>query len=129
MGESFAAKVINAVMHSPNWSKTVLIWIYDEHGGYYDHVPPPAAVAPDDVAPRARCPATSPSRFDRYGFRVPAAIVSPYARKDYVSHVVHDHTSVLSLVEHKFNLPALTYRDGAADNLLDSSTSRATPPS
>ena len=45
--------------------------------------------------------------------------MSPYAKKDYVSHVVHDHTSMLSLVEHKWNLPALTNRDGAADNLLD----------
>jgi phospholipase C len=47
-------------------------------------------------------------------------IVSPYARKNYVSHVVHDHTSILSLVEHKWNLPALSNRDAAADNLLDS---------
>jgi phospholipase C len=58
-------------------------------------------------------------RYDRYGFRVPAAVVSPYSRKDYVSHVVHDHTSVLALLEHKFNLPAMTFRDGAADDLLD----------
>jgi phospholipase C len=119
VGESFSAKVVDAVMHSPTWSKTVLIWIYDEHGGYYDHVPPPAAVAPDDIPPRL-LPGDKPFGFDRYGFRVPAAIISPYARKNYVSHVVHDHTSVLSLVEHKFNLPALTNRDGAADNLLDS---------
>jgi phospholipase C len=119
VGEGFASKVVNAVMQSPNWDKTVLIWTYDEHGGYYDHVPPPAAVAPDDVAPRL-LPGDKPFTFARYGFRVPTVIVSPYAKKDYVSHVVHDHTSVLSLVEHKWNLPALTKRDGAADNLLDS---------
>jgi phospholipase C len=46
-------------------------------------------------------------------------VVSPYARKGYVSHVVHDHTSILKLVETKWNLPALTYRDANADNLLD----------
>jgi phospholipase C len=57
--------------------------------------------------------------YTRYGFRVPAVVVSPFAKKNYVSHVVHDHTSILSLVEHKWNLPALTNRDGAADNLLD----------
>jgi phospholipase C len=119
VGESFAARVVNATMQSPQWPKTVLIWIYDEHGGYYDHVAPPTAVAPDAVPPRL-LPGDQPFTFARYGFRVPAAIISPYAKKDYVSRVVHDHTSVLSLVEHKYNLPALTNRDGAADNLLDS---------
>ena len=42
-GDQFVGKVVNAVMSSPNWPKTMLIWTYDEHGGYYDHVPPPAA--------------------------------------------------------------------------------------
>jgi len=119
VGESFSSKVVDAVMHSPAWPSTVLILTYDEHGGYYDHVPPPAAVLPDAVPPRL-LPGDEPFTFARYGFRVPTVIISPYARKDYVSHVVHDHTSTLSLVEHKWNLPALTNRDGAADNLLDS---------
>ena len=66
--------------------------------------------------------------------RVPSVVVSPFARPDYVSHVVHDHTSILKLLETKFNLPALTDRDGAADNLLDcldleSAPAFATPPS
>lgn len=60
-----------------------------------------------------------PGRFDRYGFRVPAGVVSPYAREGYVSRVVHDHTSVLKLVETKWNLPPLTHRDATADDLLD----------
>ena len=51
-GESFAAAVINACMSGPAWESTLLLWIYDEHGGYYDHVPPPPAVAPDDVPAR-----------------------------------------------------------------------------
>jgi hypothetical protein len=50
-GDQFVGKVVNAVMSSPNWPKTMLIWNYDEHGGYYDHVPPPAAIPPDDVPP------------------------------------------------------------------------------
>jgi phospholipase C len=58
--------------------------------------------------------------FGRYGFRVPSGIVSPFARENYVSEVVHDFTSILKLVETKWNLPALTYRDANADNLLDS---------
>jgi phospholipase C len=125
-GEAFAAKVINAALHGPAWPKTLLIWVYDEHGGYYDHVPPPPAVKPDDVPPMLTSTDT-PGAYDRYGFRVPAAIVSPYARKNYVSHVVHDHTSVLKLVETKWNLPALTYRDANADNLLDSIDLHAPP--
>ena len=58
---------------------------------------------------------------------MPAVIVSPYARRDYVSHVVHDHTSILKLIETKWNLPALTYRDANADNLLDSLDLRRRP--
>jgi phospholipase C len=118
LGESFASRVINAVMASPNWPDTVLIWTYDEHGGYYDHVPPPKAAVPDDKKPDITA-SDIQDGYDRYGIRVPAVVVSPFARKDYVSHVVHDHTSVLALLEHKFNLPALTHRDGAADDLLD----------
>jgi phospholipase C len=119
-GERFAADIINAAMHGPNWEKTLLIWTYDEHGGYYDHVPPPRAIRPDNIPPDITVPPDLPGAYDRYGFRVPTVLVSPYARRDYVSHVVHDHTSILKLVETKWNLPAMTYRDANADNLLDS---------
>ena len=47
VGEQFAAKIVNAVLQSPAWDKTLLVWTYDEHGGYYDHVPPPRAIRPD----------------------------------------------------------------------------------
>ena len=115
IGESFAARVINAALHGADWLGTLLVWCYDEHGGYHDHVPPPEAVEPDDRAPDA----PGPFRYDRYGFRVPAVIVSPFARPGYVSHVTHDHTSLLKLIERKWNLPPLTARDEAADDLLD----------
>ena len=135
-GESFAAEVVNQVMHGQGWPETLLIWTYDEHGGYYDHVPPPDAIPPDDV--EGRCMAQRPAwlsllhrmlvprmaedaegdggpmRYDRYGMRVPAVIVSPYARPDYVLSDVLDHTSVLKLVQEKWNLPSLTRRDAAA---------------
>ena len=127
VGEAFAAKVIRAAMASPAWPKTVLVWCYDEHGGYYDHVPPPPAAPPDDVPPKL-LPGDVPGAYDRYGFRVPAVVVSPWARKGYVSSVVRDHTSILKLVETKFNLPALTARDGGADDLLDCLDLGGTPP-
>ncbi len=117
-GDAFLAKVVDAVMSGPKWSKTLLVWTYDEHGGYYDHVPPPAAVPPDDVPPML-APTDIPGSFDRFGFRVPAGVVSPYARRDHVSHTVYDHTSILRLVETKWNLPALTRRDAGANDLLD----------
>jgi phospholipase C len=76
---------------------------------------------------------SGPVRYDRYGFRVPAVIVSPYARPDYVTSQVFDHTSVLKLLELKWNLPPLTRRDAAAaaplDALdLDSEPAFLTPP-
>jgi phospholipase C len=116
LGEAFVAQVVNAVMQSPAWDKTLLVWCYDEHGGYYDHVPPPRAIAPDRIPPDV------PHHYDgfaRYGVRVPAVVVSPWARRSHVSNVVHDHTSVLAFVERKWNLPACTYRDANASPLLD----------
>jgi phospholipase C len=118
-GENFVAKVVNAVFQSPNWKNTMLIYTYDEHGGYYDHVPPPRAVKPDNVPPGADSPGIT-GAYDRLGFRVPTVIVSPFARRNYVSHHVHDHTSIMKLIETKWNLGALTYRDANASNLLDS---------
>ena len=118
-GEAFAAKVIEAVMTGPKWGSTLLIWNYDEHGGYYDHVPPPTAVPPDNIGPDPLLGGPPFDGFGRYGFRVPCALVSPWARPDYVSHNVFDHTSVLKLVETKWNLPALTRRDANAHNMLD----------
>jgi phospholipase C len=120
VGEAFAAGVINAVMAGPAWDRTLLIWTYDEHGGYYDHVPPPPAVPPDSIAPQVPAgQGTAYDGFARYGFRVPCAVVSPWARPRYVSHQVYDHTSILKLVETKWNLPALTYRDANAGDMLD----------
>jgi phospholipase C len=138
-GEAFAAEIISAVLAGPAWPHTLLIWLYDEHGGYYDHVAPPTAVAPDDVPARGvyeRFPVlrlfrntalgrqmtaadAGPRTYTQLGFRVPAVIVSPYARPDYVTEVAYDHTAVLRLIQRKWNLPPLTRRDAAAADLLD----------
>ena len=100
------------------WKNTLLIWTFDEHGGYYDHVVPPAAIRPDAIAPdTGGGPAYT--GFRQYGFRVPCAVISPWARPGYVSHNVFDHTSICALVEAKWNLPAMTRRDANANNMLD----------
>jgi phospholipase C len=118
-GEAFVAQVVGAVMSGPGWGKTLLIWTYDEHGGYFDHVPPPPAIPPDDIPPAVPAGQSAYEGFARYGFRVPFAIVSPWARAHHVSHHVYDHTSICALVEAKWNLPAMTFRDANARNLLD----------
>jgi phospholipase C len=118
-GEAFVASVVSAVMSGPGWMNTLLIWTYDEHGGYYDHVPPPPALAPDDIPPAVAPGQSAYNGFAQYGFRVPFAIVSPFARPAYVSHQVMDHTSICALVEAKWNLPAMTLRDANAVPPLD----------
>jgi phospholipase C len=118
VGEGFLRRVVAALQQSPAWGRTALFITYDEHGGYYDHVPPPPAIKPDAIEPRL--PAGSqPGSYDRYGFRVPMIVVSPWSRPHHVSHRVQDHTSILAFIERKWNLPALTYRDANADPMLD----------
>jgi phospholipase C len=119
VGEALLAQVVQAVGASPLWPSTLLLVTYDEHGGYYDHVPPPVALPPDDIPPLLNPGESAYDGFARYGIRVPSVVVSPYARRNYVSHVLHDHTSLLAMVERKWNLPALTYRDANANDLTD----------
>ena len=118
VGEGYAALIINAVMQGPAWNKTALFWVYDEHGGWYDHVPPQPAVKPDNVEPMLK-PGDTPGSYDSTGFRVPCCVVSAWSKKDYVSHQTFDHTSILKFVETKWNLPALTYRDANAHSMVD----------
>ena len=73
---------------SPLWPRTLFELTYDEHGGYYDHVPPPA-LAPDTIPPLVQPGEQLYEGFARYGIRVPAVVVSPYARRRYVSHVLY----------------------------------------
>jgi phospholipase C len=132
VGEQFVANVTDALFASPDWSSTAMFLTYDENGGFYDHIAPPPAPVPDAIPPMLD-PGDTPGAFDRYGFRVPVAVISPYTKPHYVSHVVEDHTSILRFIETRFGLPALTNRDANANPMLEyfdfSHAAFATPPS
>ena len=117
-GEQLMASVYNAVRSGPNWDRTLLIVTYDEHGGNFDHVPPPAAPSPGGPEPDGFA-------FDRYGIRVPAIIVSPYVPAGSVirppdgSSHPFDHTTIITTLRALFGLSGpLTRRDAAAPDLL-----------
>ena len=166
-GQYFVSTIVAALRNGPNWKDSILLFTYDEHGGFYDHTLPPAApqgggLTPDGIAPGqcadlsnppasqqpgggANCtfsstdeaPAlcngkdgtftpTGPypvkcANFNQLGVRVPFIAVSPFAKHQYVSHTIGDHTSILALIEKRF-LPSgahLTARDQNASTLED----------
>jgi len=113
IGQAMVASVIAATASAPTWPSTAIFFSYDEQGGLYDHVPPPSACVPDDYAPQL-APGDVQAAYDQYGLRVPLIVVSPYAKRGYVSHNVTDHTSLLRFIEARFDLPAMTHRDANA---------------
>jgi phospholipase C len=119
VGDDFMSQVVQAMMSSPQWKHSALIITFDEHGGQFDHVPPPPACPPDDIAPMLTATDNAPGNFANYSMRVPLIVVSPYAKPHYVSHDVYDHTSITRLIETRFKLAALTGRDANADPLTD----------
>ena len=94
-GQELVLAVYHALATGPQWEKTMLIVFYDEHGGFFDHVAPPAA--PDD----------DPTMFGRYGVRIPALIVSPWIEPLTVSHTLFDHTSIIKTILLRFCPDAL----------------------
>jgi phospholipase C len=121
-GEHLIHDVYQALRNGPAWPKTLLVLTYDEHGGCYDHVPPPAGAVPPDNT-------TGEFGFDftRFGPRVPAVLVSPLIPPNTVFRVPAnstplDHTSILKTVQHRWNLPSLTARDAAAPDFGDALT-------
>jgi phospholipase C len=110
-GESLVWTVYEAIRNSPDWEKILLLIVFDEHGGCYDHVPPPGAadcsiaVNPDGkVIPRDQ-PGGSGFQFDRLGPRVPAIVISAYTPPQTRLHQTFEHTSVLATVVNCFDLP------------------------
>jgi phospholipase C len=109
LGPSWVASVVNAIGKSPDWKSTAIVVLWDDYGGWYDHVAPPQL------------------DFRGLGMRVPCLIISPYAKKGYVSHTQYEFGSVLKFVEQAFGLPALGslkfgsgYTDARANSLIDS---------
>ena len=114
--------LINALMTSSSWSDSAFILTFDESGGLYDHVAPLATVSPDGIKPKDLMPgdfcttATGPTcDFVYTGYRIPLIVVSPFAKKNYVSHTPADLTAILKLIELRFGVASLTARDAAPD--------------
>ena len=132
IGQKSVSDVVHALFKSPQWPHLALFLTYDEHGGFFDHVPPPKACVADDKPPIIGPTDPPEGGFDNYGFRVPMTVVSPYAKRAYTSHVVSDHTSVLRFIQARFGLPALTRRDANATAMFDffdfSTPTFSTPP-
>lgn len=131
-GAADAANIINALLKSPSWGSSAFILSFDEGGGLYDHVVPAMEIKPDNIAPKLHS-GDQPGDFAHSGFRIPLVVVSPWAKPHYVSHTWRDLTSILRLIEVRFNVPSLTARDAAADDMMEffdfSSPAWQTPPS
>jgi phospholipase C len=125
-GAAYVAGLINGLMTSPSWKDSAFILTYDEAGGLYDHVPPPPSVNPDGISPIDLLPGdicTTPGGsncdFDHTGFRVPMMVVSPFTKKNYVSHTIADYTAILKFIETRFTVPSLTKRDAAQMDMTE----------
>jgi phospholipase C len=117
-GEAFILEAYESLRTGPAWNQTLFIVTYDEHGGCYDHVPPPLGATPPDST-------AGEFGFDfrRFGVRVPTVLVSPWIEAGSVFRSTGstplDHTSVLATIERRFGLPALTARDAGAPDVGD----------
>ncbi len=114
-GEGLIKATYEAIRNSPHWNSSVLIITYDEHGGFYDSVPPGAAPAPDDHSgdDYKRYGFT----FQQYGVRVPAVVVSPLIPRGVVDHTIYDHASVPATLERLSGFGPLTRRDAGANDV------------
>jgi phospholipase C len=142
-GVNYVSTLINAVMCGQNsppssactpgksWQDSAFVLTFDEPGGFFDHVAPQPTVNPDGIQPvdlQSNDPcfgATTPGTicdFSYTGYRVPLVVVSPYAKKNFVSHQTRDTTAIIKLIETRFNLHPLTQRDKAQTGMDDTTT-------
>jgi len=121
-GEQFIASVYNAIRTNPNlWPNTALLVVYDEHGGIFDHVPPPACTPDGFVAQPSATGTPDAFHFDRLGVRVPAILISPWVAKGTVINDVHEHASIPGTVTDYFigQYDNRSPREAAASTFLD----------
>jgi phospholipase C len=115
-GEALIKTVYESIRKSPHWNKSLLIVTWDEHGGFYDHVAPPSAVAPGDAGPGSTYNKHG-FTFEQLGVRVPAVVVSPWIPQNRIDHQLYDHASIPATLQQLFGIPALTNRDAAAHDV------------
>ncbi len=101
VGEGWSVQIINAIMNSPFWNSTAIFLVWDDFGGFYDHVPPPTV------------------DYFGVGIRVPLLVISPYVKAGTVQHGLTEVSSLLRFSEKVFNLPPITQRDKQANDLMD----------
>jgi phospholipase C len=119
LAEAFVATVCRALFESPQWSRSLLVITFDEHGGYFDHVPPPRVIDPQ-------------ANFRQLGFRVPTIVVGPTVRPGAVVSTPFEHVSVAATLGRRFGIESLGPRmDAAADlsSCLDPTSAREAPKS
>jgi phospholipase C len=130
LGEGLIKETYEAIRNSSHWTSSVLVITWDEHGGFYDHALPPAAVAPGDTVPGGQHSRFG-FTFEQYGPRVPAIVVSPFCAKNVIDHRLYDHASIPATIESLFGISPLTQRDKNAnhiDTLLTLSSPRTDTP-
>jgi phospholipase C len=125
VGQAFVSDVVHAFMESPQYKRGALFIVYDEWGGFFDHVVPPRV-------PDLRANSNLEQDFGQMGFRIPAVVVSPYARTGHVDHSIYGFESILKMLRYRYGLPPLTPRDLYANNIAAAfdfeSKPRLTPP-
>ncbi len=106
LGQALMSTIVQALAKSPQWSRTLLVITYDEHGGFFDHVAPPT-VSDDRAA------------FQQLGFRVPSLVIGPTVHSGRVCHTTYDHTSVLATLRTRYGIADMSKRMTAAADLAD----------
>ena len=110
LGQAFMSDVVHAFIESPNWERGALFIVYDEWGGFFDHVRPPSV-------PDVRRSSNIDDDFGLMGYRIPAVTVSPFAKRGAVSHLLCGFESIIKLITYRFGLGSLTTRDARAQNI------------
>jgi phospholipase C len=113
LGQAFMSDVVHAFLESPQFKRGALFIVYDEWGGFFDHVRPPRV-------PDVRSSADVHQDFGQMGMRIPAVLVSPYARRGHVDHNIYGFESILKLIRYRYGIPPLTTRDAYARNIVRS---------